>query len=532
MKRKILTVLLFVLVGIPTNLLSQNKWISPDYIKDGIPFMMSLNPCGLISMDTLNISDISLLFNKNNGGLVNYSQSNDDFRITLDANSIYRFNKKIVLRGAIDYSYYQGLNMSGSAFMQPYYKPFDICEFDDVNKGTKNLEQYHILAELGYNIYKDLILGASFDLVSANYSKMKDLRHSNTFSNIQLDLALAYSFQDVVSIGASYHYRKNIEGIYFKRYSISDHLYSLLVSYGTFWGKRKTYDETTGMITQSKTPMIDRYHGTSFQVNIKPSEKFTLFFEGVYRSRFGSYGIKSPKSVQYYSHNGRDCEASVTGVIQPGNSRHIISFQYSNKSVSNYESLYKIGITATGATQVSYFDPVFTGKTQFSEYGIRYRADWDIVGKMPLWTVTLDAGVYGRKRIGVLYPFYRNDDLMLFNAMIQAEKKFIVKSDNLFSVNLSVGYIDGLKSKMQDGSYIPNPSQSAPRIADLMQGRELEFLTSTQVIVAPLFRYSKQFKKVIAYVGAGYAYHKALDAVKFLQGNDLHTFNIFIGIII
>ena len=493
--------------------------------------MQSRNSCGLLQTDTLNLSNVYLEFDKNNGGLVNYHQSDDAYRMTAAANSIYRFNERIVFGGGIDYSYFKGQDMSGSALLNPYANAYDICEFTDQFKGEKRLEQYHILAELGWNVHKGLILGASFDFNSANYSKMKDLRHSNTWSDLNFDLTAAYRFSDIFTFGAAYHYKKSLEGIYFYRYSPTEKHYDMLISYGPFWGKRKAFDRNEGQISASRTPMYNSSNGVSMQFDVKPEGCWSFFIEGEFDYRKGSYGLKSPSTIQYNSNDGYNYGFSFTHLVQADDARHLISFKLANNTTNNYESVYKIATSSSGMSSVTYFDPVNVGRASFSSYTLAYRADWKIQENLPLWTADFSTEFFQRDKKGTLYPYYRNESLLFYHVNAGLCRKFIFR-DNMFTGGLAIRYIGKIKDKCIDGSHIPNPTQNKPRESELMRGRELEYLSSSQLFLNPTFRYSRRMKKMTAYADLSYSYRKALEEIEFLTGDDSHIISFSIGLIL
>ena len=533
MSQRLLHTILIGLVGMySTNLFSQKAWVNPDFVMNGLPFTMSHNPCGLCWMDSLNLSQAHLGLTKKKGGLVNYHQSDDDFKVMANANSIFHFNKKLVLKGEMGYSYYEGKNMSGSALISPYDNAFNITEFDTSNQGKKKLEKYHILGEVGYQFHKGLVVGGSFDLVSANYSKMKDLRHSNTLSNIMVDLGMAYDIHPKFSIGACYHYTKSIEDILFRRYSISEKHYDMLITAGGFWGQRKSYDEHVGMISTEEKPMINKSHGGSLQLQFQPSNKLLLFMEASYENLKGSYGIKSPTSIEYLYHTGKKYGLSFNAVIKPTRtSRHTASLNMESTSRDNYQNVYTETVNDDYVTEVTYHDALFKGKNKIQSVQATYRYDWDIVDYQPLWSVDVRALITNLDRKGESYPYYRKDQITAMDLQMTGEKSFL-KDSNKWSLKLSVGYHDGLKDLLEDKSYLPNPTQAQPKEADVMLNREREFLGTPQLMLSPSFGYSRQFKQLTAFVEGSYSFKKSLKDIKYLSNGHQHRVQITLGLIL
>ena len=533
MSHRLLHTVFIGLVGMySTNLFAQKGWVDPDFVLKGLPFTMSKNPCGLLWMNSLNLSQAKLGFIKNNGGLVNYHESDDDFEIKAEASSIFHFNEKIILRGEMSYSFFEGKHMSGSSFIDPYTNAFNITEFDDSNQGKKKLERYHILAEVGYNLYKGWVIGGSFDLVSANYSKMKDLRHSNTLSDIKADIGLAYEINPSFSIGASYHYSKSIEDILFRRYSIAEKHYDMLISAGSFWGKRKSYDEHVGMISTEEKPVINKSNGGTLQLQYRPSDKILLFLDGGYSDVNGSYGIKSPTSIEYLYHTGKNYLLNLNAVLKPTKtSRHIASLKIQSTSRDNYENVFKETVNDDFVNEVTYHDAVFIGSNDSKAISTSYRYDWNIIENQPLWSADIKAQISNLDRKGESYPYFRKDCITTMDLQISGKKSFLKNKDR-WSFGLSLDYHDGLKDQLEDGSYLPNPTQVKPKEADIMLHKEREFFGKPQLGLSPSISYSRQFKKLTAFAEGNYSFKKSLEKVAYLSDGHQHTFQITLGLIL
>ena len=502
------------------------EWVDEGYILEGYSLLNSHNPSGLNILTQKSLSKAWMGGELSKGGLVNYYESDDAFRFSVGARSYFRFNSRIVMRGEIFYELIHGKNMSGSVFLNPEFQVFDILEITDENRGLKKVERYHVNTSLSYNVYKGLSLGFGFDFVSANYAKMKDLRYSNTCSDMKVDLGLNYDFKRV-SIGGTYHYRKNVEGLAFERFSGGDTHYELLLSYGPFWGKRKSFEENVGMISSSRIPIKNILHGGSLQLDIRPNSQCEFFFEGLLSSRHCDLGHKSPNTILYNTFAGLEYSATARALFHLPTQRHALNFNFVGRSMTSYENVYKIVHHPSGENETIYYDPKSVSQSHFNSFSLSYRGDFMIRDSIPLVSCKVSARVDDRKCLSTLYPYWKSEHLLPFYASLYGQGQ-IPYRQNLFKIGLALGYSGAFICQENQGSYIPNPSQMTPISSDLMHGRQLEFLTSPQIHLNPSFTYSRSFKHLILSAGLDYRCSKALTPLLYLRGDFHHCAQLFI----
>ncbi len=528
--RKRKAYLLSLLSGLlfPLGTVAQTGWVDEHYILDGLPLLGSRNPAGLQVLDLPSLSLVELYGNKSDGKLINYHESDNAFQVFAGARSLYRFNPRTVMRGAISYELDHGRNRSGSVFLDPYYNTFDLLEMTDENKGLKKTERYHVETDLSFQVYKGLTLGAAFDFVSANLSKMKDLRHANTYSDLKLDLGFSYSFKEKLTIGAAWNFRKSVEGISFERFSAGDLHYELLVSYGPFWGKRKTYDENMGQISRTTTPVKNIFQGGSLQLDFNPTSRFELYLEGSCSYRSCEYGHRSPNTILYNTFSGLEYGASIQALFKENTHRHLLLFEMNGRSMNSYESIYKTVHHQDGENETRYHDPKKVSDADLRHYSFRYRGDLQTRKKLPAGTIQAEFTIHERSRLTTLYPYFRQEHLIPFFCQIDGQGNIPVRK-NLFSIGLALSYAGHLIDDYTDSSYVPEPTQMKPKSAPQMQNREHEYLTCPKIGLTPSFRYSRQFGKTIAWIELSYTCRKALVPLEYLTGDELHIERLSLG---
>ena len=85
-------------------------------------------------------------------------------------------------------------------FIHPGFYPVDILEF---TPGRKDLQTYAFMGGIAKDIAPCWRIGGKIDFTSANYSKRKDLRHTNYRLDLKVAPSIMYHSDDY-AIGFSY----------------------------------------------------------------------------------------------------------------------------------------------------------------------------------------------------------------------------------------------------------------------------------------------------------------------------------------
>ena len=144
------------------------------YVKQHDAWLSLEGTAALTRYRLANIVEAEATLTKGNGGLVDYYQSDDWLEGNVSIESFYRLNQRTVFLGAISYNNWTGKEMTGSAFIDPTRKPFNLVESDLENDGKKHRDTYRLTGGVGIDVYQGLSLGARIDYTSANYAKYKD----------------------------------------------------------------------------------------------------------------------------------------------------------------------------------------------------------------------------------------------------------------------------------------------------------------------------------------------------------------------
>ena len=129
------------------------------YVKQHDAWLSLEGTAALTRYRLANIVEAEATLTKGNGGLVDYYQSDDWLEGNVSIESFYRLNQRTVFLGAISYNNWTGKEMTGSAFIDPTRKPFNLVESDLENEGKKHRDTYRLTGGVGIDVYQGLSLG-------------------------------------------------------------------------------------------------------------------------------------------------------------------------------------------------------------------------------------------------------------------------------------------------------------------------------------------------------------------------------------
>lgn len=501
-----------------------------EYIKNKEGWFTSNNAAGLHTLSVNNVSIAEVYLNKGNGKFINYFESKNSLQYGGKAESYFRMNPKIVLYGYVEYSKFEGKDMNGSVFINPYYMPFDIVEIGD-NPGKKELEQYHLIGAISAEVYNSLRLGVKIDYLAGNYAKLKDLRHTNILMDMNLTLGASYQFNPVIEVGANYFYRRSTEGVGFKTYGNTDQQYLSLISFGSFFGRSELFG-TSGFTApegDKSTPAFNQFNGGSLQVNLNLSPKINLFNEFTFKSRDGYYGLKSSSTTQHTRHDGNLLEYNGVFSLKTNTDLHSVRLVAGQEKLDNYEKIYKKVTTPVGNTVIEYYGETQMLEKKYINAGLEYTGNIGLKDNHPTWVLKAGANYSDRKQTISVYPYYRKQTIHSFMTNMSA-KRNIFSGKNIYSISLGAGYGSGSGTPMNDGLYAtPSSSQEEPTSLDLYLYREYEYLTASRFSVNAGFKFDTPVSQgVRAYAGFDCTFTKAMD-IEYLQGSSFTSATIKIG---
>ncbi len=499
-----------------------------DFIEQINPWLTSNNGAGLRWLTVPSTSQVKAFFNKSNGDFKNYYESDDSYAFGLNAESYYTL-KRTTFYGKVAYENFMGKNMTGSAWIDPYDAPFNILEFYNDSPGKKNRESYLIAAGVGYDLLSNLRIGARFDYKAVNYTKRKDLRHTNTLLDMNLTAGLTYTLADKFTVGANYIYARKIEEIGFEVFGTTDKMYYVHIAPGAFYGNWELFGGSGYTAGTDPAPQFNEYQGVSAQLAFN-SEEVDLFYEFTYKNREGHYGFKHAVYYpQLTEHEGNIFGHKVYAALKRERAVHSITAEVAYQELDNYELAYESGRDDRGAYYINYFGRNQNNNRQALSIDGEYQSAWGIEGLTPRWILTLDGHYWQQNIIASIYPFFREQKIKQTVANIGVQRNFFI-GRNLIGVTLKGGYGKGGGFAKKDGTYTtPSASTALPRESEWYLNQEFEYLTADRFNGCIAARYTRMFHKSInAFIDLRYNFTSAKDIV-YLDGRGFNVFQLTLG---
>lgn len=183
----------------------------------GDPFLRGRNLCGVGTLPAGYIPEGAY---KASSASVYGTSEQGDFRPGFSSSSIWRVGAeartdgfydrgRTFLTGSFSFEEMHGKNMMTSMFINPGYYPIDVLEF---TPGDKTLQTYRFSGGIGRALTDRWRIGGRVDFTSQNYSKRKDIRHTNYALDLTVVPSVLY-VGDGLRIGLSGVFRKTSESI-------------------------------------------------------------------------------------------------------------------------------------------------------------------------------------------------------------------------------------------------------------------------------------------------------------------------------
>lgn len=500
------------------------------YIKRSDARLTGYNATGIRYLPVGKMAVADVFATKENGGFINYHQSDDSYTLGAQTESFFRLSSRIVFFGGICYRYFTGKAMGGSAFIDPYEQPFDIVEYTDTTRGVKNLETYRLAGAISTDLTHRVTLSAKVDYHAANYAKQKDLRHKNRLLDMSVTAGASWRLHETVELGANYFYRRSVEGLNFNVYGTTDKRYYSLISYGAFFGAVEEFGETGYTQKNDNTPMYNRYHGASMQLHIDRPAHFRMFHELTYKQREGGYGRQASARVLHSRHRSDICEYKGAFLLKKGSAHHRLDLHLENESLENLESVYRHESLPGGTTVIVYYDPLKVADKQRLNASIGYTADIGVRNFNPRWTFKGGIDLYQRKQTLSLYPYYRKQTIRYVHYHATAVRN-LVRGKNEYGISVGARYTSGGGTMAKDGQYAtPGEDQTKPKYNELYLAREYEYLTAAQIRGDVALQYSRVLNAngTRGYVAMNGTLTRGFN-VKHLEGNRFASLTLRFG---
>ncbi len=512
---------------------AQDSLLLRDYsfVKQQDIWTTQQNTAALTRFATKNIVEAEAVLTKGDGGMVDYYQSGNTLQGDIHIESIYRLNKRIVFFGSIRYNNWSGKDMTGSAFIDPTRKPFNLVEDSLTNSGKKHRDTYQLAGGIGFDIYQGISLGARIDYTSANYAKYKDLRHKNKLMDMTVTAGVYAPLTKWMNIGADYQYHRNTESIEFNTYGKSDKVYKTLIDYGSFFGNIEQFGNEGYTDKTREMPLFEDAHGGHIQLEMVPMEGLSVFGNIGLSHGTGYYGRKSPYTITYTNHERDQFKTDVAVTYRKADQQHRLSFGYANEKVANNAETFRGLTNDNGATYYEYYDATETGDKQWKDIKVGYTADWGINGELPTWTAAITYRWCQRQQKTYLYPYYRQQKLRSNEVSMNVTRNLIT-AKGVWSLMLQGAFAKGSGEPYEDGTFVtPSSKQTAPATMEAFLYREYQYLTAAQLMVGGSVKYAFMFPgtKLKTHASLSISHRKANETNDYSEGQRHTELSVAIG---
>ena len=415
------------------------------------------------------------------GNTLQYNQAEKIRDYFLSSEAYFRLSPVAMLYGRASFSSGTESNVVGSAFLNSEDMPFDITYLDDTNIGDRKIERYNIMGAVGYKVTKGLAVGALMDYTAINGARTKDLRHTNKVLSLDVSGGLSYVFSKFFTLGAHYKYRRYIESVSFNVYGVSEQPYFTLINYGAFCGVQELFDTSGYARKSSNTPFAENTHHVGLQLDWRLGT-FRIYNELVWSDLSGYYGKKGTANVQFTEHSGNQFEERLNLSFTGACIYQSLTLGLHSRKTENYENLWRSETGTNGNSIIKYYGNNLVGRKKLTTLDAQYYIGWGNINNAPVWAFKVASSIEKRETTGILYPYYRKQDLNLYVQRVEAVHQLNWHKLNMM-FNLQLAYLSGSGDKAIDGVYVtPSSDTGSPRYQNEFLDREYAYLTADRLV--------------------------------------------------
>ena len=502
-----------------------------EFVKLQTPWLTSNNAAGLTAYQARNIATAEAGLSYAEGGLIDYWQAPRVLQFNVRAEAFQRLSARTVVYGAIGYDNYTGRQMTGSAFIDPTRKPFNIVEDSLTNTGRKHRDTYQLTGAVGVDLGKGYSLGGRIDYTSANYAKYKALRHSNKLMDLQLSVGATAHVLSWLTLGANYLYHRNTESLTFSTYGREEKVYKSLIDHAAFMGRVEQFGNSGYTEKGREIPLVEDQHGGSIQLEAHPKGPWAFYADATICHGSGYYGRKSPYTITFTNHNRDIITADAWVRYLTGTARHTLKFTFQHEKLKNNAETYRELTNQNGAHYYEYYDAVNVAEKSWTNLQFGYTADLQIQGELPTWTLTAGFNWQQRKLTGIQYPYFRKQQLKTARGFVSAVRNILMRK-GVLSATARFSYQKGSGNPFEDGIYqTPSDEDYLPPTMEAFLYQEYRYLTAAQYAFGADVRYAFIFPgtQLATYVKGGVDYKNSNTSNDYTDGNYRLGLNVAIG---
>ncbi|MCC8020038.1 MAG: hypothetical protein LIO85_09750 [Rikenellaceae bacterium] len=410
--------------------------------------------------------------------------------------------EKYSMAGSFRFDHLSGRNMSGSMFIHPGLYPVDVLEF---TPGRKDLQTYAFTGGVSVDIAPNWRAGGSVDFSSANYSKRKDLRHTNYRLDMGVSPGVMYHNGDL-ALGLAYLYRKNTESIDAEEIGTSAGTYYAFLDKGLMYGAYEAWSGSGVHLSESGIdgfPVKETIHGASVQ-----AQWGGLYADIGYRYGRGSVGEKETVWFRFPSHR-------LTSHIayRPGSSHFLRvgidwTRQVNNESVLGRET--ENGITITR---------VYGSNRIFERTELMVAPEYEYHSRRH--TFIAGGWLAASERVSTLmYPYVVSQDMKRYGAYARGAVR-----TGCLEIKAGLSFASGnFSEKSRTVDTTVEPGEIPYHLADYYDWQN-EYLTASRIGAEAALRWNIRYG---IYWETGAAYTHGFD-IKYIEGSHRWSGTLKIG---
>ena len=445
--------------------------------------------------DSLTISDARIYGGYESGGLRDTYMASSTWNVGAIARTIVHL-KKFSMNGMFSFENNSGKQMTGSMSGRPGRFPIEIIEF---TPGNKNRQTYSFSGGITADISDNWRIGGKIDFTSENYTKRKDLRHTNYILDLSVAPGLLYH-RGNFSAGLNYIFSKSAETISAEVLGVSSGSYYAFIDKGLMYGVYDIWDNEGIHLKESGVngfPTRELSNGAAVQIQWK-----NLYAELEYTHSSGKSGEKQTVWFRFPS----DKIAARAGFkVEKEDLGHYLRVEAAWKNLYNYESVLKQD-TDNGVTITEVYGENRILKSKAFSVNTEYEIvanNWEFcTGAMFDVSQTLASPVYP-------FIYYRK----IFTG--EGYAGAMIKLGN-FDLRGRISYRQGNWTDSHRRAEEVSGVSGKPFKLTEFDSSHLEYMTSPQISAALSLRFN--FKNGI-YIEASGKYGRGID-IEFLSGKD------------
>lgn len=282
-----------------------------------------------IRADSVTISDAVLCGDCRHGSFRDTHEASRQWSVGVQARTVTHW-KRVSAAGRFAFGHTSGRDMSGSMFIRPGFYPIDVLEF---TPGRKQRQSYSFGGGISADMARHWRIGAAIGFEAQNYSKHKDLRHTNYRLDMTLTPSVMYR-TGRTAIGLSCIFGKNSERVTAEEVGSSSAGCHAMLDKGLMFGAYEIWTGSGTHLDESGIdglPVREFIHGAAVQFSAGG-----FYADAEYRYGCGTAGEKHTEWFRFPSHR---VTVHIGYRFQNGESMHTLRLRVDRSMQTSYEKV-------------------------------------------------------------------------------------------------------------------------------------------------------------------------------------------------